>query len=194
MHEVVASSVVMLNETLEDADVDMDEVEEPEGYLSASVLAMVYKAPESTTMEVNLRLFVGESLVENLQFHRAEICTVMEHIRLRDEIKVNRSRYTKLEGLLCSWWRCATAAQGNQTEPLFGLDRHRLSEHRIHVHQPLIGDHRAQGPAHPGAMAGLDGWNSWWTVVRMRQVRTILNLRANFILQIIIAQIVRTLR
>ena len=31
MHDVVAFSAVMLNETLEDADVDMDEVEELEG-------------------------------------------------------------------------------------------------------------------------------------------------------------------
>ena len=34
MHEVAA---VMLNETLEDPDVDMDEVEELEGCLAASV-------------------------------------------------------------------------------------------------------------------------------------------------------------
>ena len=79
MHEVVEFSVVMLNETSEDANVDMDEVEEPEGCLAASVRAMGYKAPESTTMEVNLRLFdltrldarfVGEFLVENLEFQR----------------------------------------------------------------------------------------------------------------------------
>ena len=50
MHEVVAFSAVMLNETLEDADVDMDKVKELEGCLAASVLAMVYRAPENTTM------------------------------------------------------------------------------------------------------------------------------------------------
>ena len=38
MHEVVASSAVMLNDTLEDADVDMGELEELEGCLAASVL------------------------------------------------------------------------------------------------------------------------------------------------------------
>ena len=65
----------------------------------------------------------------------------MEHIRLPNEIKVNGSCYTKLEGLLCTWWRGATAAQGNKAEPLFGLDRRRLSELRIHVHQLLIADH-----------------------------------------------------
>ena len=128
----------------------MDEVEEPEDCLAASVLAMVYRAPENTTMEVNLRLFDltrldarfdDEFLVENFRFRRAEIGIFMEHIRLPEEIKVNGSRYTKLEGLLCSWWRGATAAQGTKAEPLFGLDRRRLSELRIHVHQLLIADH-----------------------------------------------------
>ena len=65
----------------------------------------------------------------------------MEHIRLPNEIKVNGSCYTKLEGLLCTWWRGATAAQGNKAEPLFGLDRRRLSELRIHVHKLPISDH-----------------------------------------------------
>ena len=58
MHEAVAFSVVMLNETLEDADVDMDEVEELEGCLAASVLAMVYRAPESTAVLRALNLVV----------------------------------------------------------------------------------------------------------------------------------------
>ena len=58
MHEAVAFSIVMLNETLEDADVDMDEVEELEGCLAASVLAMVYRAPESTAVLRALNLVV----------------------------------------------------------------------------------------------------------------------------------------
>ena len=136
---------MVLNDTLEDADVDMDEIEELEVCLAASLLAimMVYRAPENTTMEVNLRLFDLTRLDARFddEFRRAEICSFMEHIRLPDEIKVTGSRYTKLEGLLCSWWCGAIIVQGNETEPLFELDRCRLSELRIHVHQLLIGDH-----------------------------------------------------
>ena len=152
MCSAVALVAVMLDEMEEDSDVDMDEVEDMECCLSASALALIYRAPENTTMHMNLRLLdlnrldarfgSDEFLVENFRFRRNEIGIFMQHIRLPDVIKVNGSRYTKLEGLLCSWWRGATAAQGNKAELLFGLDRRRLSELRIHVHELLIADHR----------------------------------------------------
>ena len=70
----------------------MGEVEGLEGCLAASVLAMVHRAPEDTTMHVNLRLFDlvrldarfdDEFLVENFRFRRAEIWIFMEHIDIR---------------------------------------------------------------------------------------------------------------
>ena len=89
MCSAVALAAVMLAEMEEDSDVDMDEVEDMECCLSASALALIYRAPENTTMHMNSRLLdlnrldarfgSDEFLVENFRFRRNEIGIFMQH-------------------------------------------------------------------------------------------------------------------
>jgi hypothetical protein len=154
MRDAMISATLGLAEIDPDSSGDSSDAEEYqnalEGALVASLLCSLYRAREDTTQDVNLRMldlarldawYDGEWLCENTRFEREHIVTFLQELRIPDVMILNGSRYTKLEAILVTLRRGATAGQGNQHEPVFGLDRRRMSELKCKVSELMDADH-----------------------------------------------------
>ena len=107
--DALGFSAVIMAEAGEDSEASSDELDDLENNLIACSHAMIYRTPEDTTMDVNLRLldlgrldgrYDDEFLVENFRFRREHIVIFMQHLRLPDHLRSASS------GDMGRTWRC----------------------------------------------------------------------------------------
>ena len=132
-----------LNDRMEDLmDVDSsdsdagDEMEELIEEAELIGFAMGWMEPQDTRMGhriISLDEFGDQECYELFKFKKDELQTMHDMLRIPDIVRVNGSKYTKLEVVLCVLGRYSSAAQLSRMTPTFKLHAKRLSELKLHT-------------------------------------------------------------
>jgi hypothetical protein len=96
--------------------------------------------------------FDDDTAYKNFRFRTAELHTIVDRVKLPDVLKVNGSKYTKLEAVLNILSRYGTAGTNHSRKQLMGLHDKRLSELHRHTAELLYAQHVK------GALASVDPW------------------------------------
>ena len=126
-----------------DSDVE-DEMEELVEEAELIGFAMGWMEPQDTRMGhriTSLDVFGDQECYELFKFKKDELQTMHDMLRIPDIVRVNGSKYTKLEAMLCILGRYASAAQLSRMTPTFKLHAKRLSELKLHTGKVLYEAH-----------------------------------------------------
>ena len=96
--------------------------------------------------------FDDDTTYKNFRFRTAELHTIVDRVKLPEVLKVNGSKYTKLEAVLNILIRYGTAGTNHSRKQLMGLHDKRLSELHCHTAELLYVQHIK------GALASADPW------------------------------------
>ena len=152
----VESTDLMASLSSSDSDWD-DHLLSLESQASDLAFIIGYKEGEDTAAVTADRIksldqFDDNDAYQLFRFRVNELEIIVDKVRLPDVIKVNGSKYSKLEAVLNILSRFGTAAQNHHRKKLFGLHPKRLSElHR--ATSRLLRKRHAQK-----ALRGLDPW------------------------------------
>ena len=117
-----------------------DEMEELVEEAELIGFAMGWMEPQDTRMGhriTSLDVFGDQECYELFKFKKDELQTMHDMLRIPDIVRVNGSKYTKLEAMLCILGRYASAAQLSRMTPTFKLHAKRLSELKLHTGKVL---------------------------------------------------------